>query len=353
MLVTLSNRTARLAAVQASSVWLDKDATVAKACRLIEEAGTAGASLIAFPENFIPGHPSWFHFQPAGSAKSLASAVKLFGQAVHIPGPEVDELCAAAARAEITVVMGLTEKIPGSDGTLYNTQLFIDSTGSVIGKHQKLVATMTERMVHSPGRAETQRTFATPLGEVSSLVCGENSNPLALAMIAASYPLVHVASWPAHVSPSSGGGVRDISLLVSRSTAHMLGTFVVSSNGVNSEDMIADIVVTDDDVTFLRDANKNGGACIVNPAGHVIAGPMEGNQEGILYADVDFASCTRARLVLDVAGHYNRPDVYQLTVNNSPVNLVSTVSSAATAGFSRSTDFEQSTIDEESPAAPS
>lgn len=329
--MVIKQQTAKLAAVQASSVWLDRDATVEKACALIAEAGLAGADLIAFPENFIPGHPSWFHYVPAGSAKSLASAVKLFDQAVEIPGKEVDALCSAAARAHITVVMGLTEKAPGSTGTMYNTQLFIDPSGEIIGKHQKLVATMTERMVHSPGRAETQRTFPTQLGQVSALVCGENSNPLALGMIAAAYPVVHVASWPAHVSPSSVGGVREISLLVSRGTAHMLGCFVVSASGVNSEEMISDIAMNDDDEAFLRDANKSGGACIVNPAGQVVAGPMRGGEEGILYADVDLTSCVRARLVLDVAGHYNRSDVYQLTVNNTPSDLVSTLANTPTS----------------------
>lgn len=324
----MKQQTARLAAVQASSVWLDRDATIAKACSLIAEAGAAGADLVAFPENFIPGHPSWFHYIPADSAKSLAAAVRLFDQAVEIPGDAVDALCRASARARITVVMGLTEKVPESTGTMYNTQLVIDTSGAIIGKHQKLVATMTERMVHSPGRAETQRTFSTKLGEVSALVCGENSNPLALGMIAAAYPVVHVASWPAHVSPSSLGGVREISLLVSRGTAHMLGCFVVSASGVNSEEMIADIAMNDVDEAFLRDAEKSGGACIVNPAGQVIAGPMPGGEEGILYADVDFSSCVRARLVLDVAGHYNRSDVYQLTVNNMSLDLVSTVEQA-------------------------
>lgn len=319
----------RLAAVQASSVWLDRDASVAKACVLIAEAGAAGADLVAFPENFIPGHPSWFHYTPAGSPRSLRLAVKLFNEAIEIPSDAVSALCRAAAQANTIVVMGLTEKMPDSTGTMYNTQLIIDESGEIVGKHQKLVATMTERMVHSPGRPETQRTFPTNVGEVSALVCGENSNPLALAMIAAAYPVVHVASWPAHVSPSSHGGVRDISHMVSRGTAHMLGCYVVSPSGVNSNEMIAEIALDAADDEFLRDPAKNGGACIVNPFGQIIAGPMPGNDEGILYADADPGLCVRARLVLDVAGHYNRSDVYKLTVNNAPSNLVSTVVDSA------------------------
>lgn len=312
-----------LAAVQASSVWLDRDATIDKACALIAEAGGAGASFLAFPENFVPGHPSWFHYVPAGHRESIDRAVRLVDQSVVIPGSSTDRLSSAARAAGVTVVIGMTERAPGASGTLYNTQLYLGPDGEIIGKHHKLVPTMTERMVHAPGAPETQRTFETPLGVVSSLVCGENSNPLALGMIAAQHPVIHVASWPAHVSPGSLGGVREISLIASQSVAHMLGSYVVSSNGVNGDDMIADIALTDDDRRFLADPEKNGGSCIVSPSGRLLAGPLEGNTEGILYADVDLQACVRSRLVIDMGGHYNRSDVYQLTVNNRSTPLVS------------------------------
>ncbi|GAA3739043.1 carbon-nitrogen hydrolase family protein [Leifsonia bigeumensis] len=314
-----------LAAVQASSVWLDREATIDKACGLIAEAGKAGASLVAFPENFVPGHPSWFHYLPGGHRDSISRALRLIDQSVTIPGPSTDRLAEAARMAGTTVVIGLTERAPGASGTLYNTQLCIGPDGALIGKHQKLVATMTERMVHSPGGAETQRTFETPLGVVSSLICGENSNPLALGMIAAQHPLVHVASWPAHVSPSSLGGVREISGIASRGVAHMLGCFVVSASGVNDAGMIADIAITDEDRAFLADPEKNGGACIVNPSGVIIAGPLEGNTEGIVTADVDFDACLRSRLINDMGGHYNRSDVYQLRVDNRAAPLVTLI----------------------------
>lgn len=312
-----------LAAVQASSVWLDREATIDKACSLIEEAGNAGATFIAFPENFVPGHPSWFHYIPAGHRDSIAKAVRLVDQSVVIPGTQTDRLAEAARAAGITAVVGVTERARGSSGTLYNTQLLFGPDGAMIGKHQKLVATMTERMVHAPGGPETQRTFDTPLGVVSALICGENSNPLALGMIAAQHPVIHAASWPAHVSPSSLGGVRDISHIASRGVAHMLGCFVVSASGINSPEMITDIAVTDQDRVFLHDPEKNGGACIVSPSGEVLAGPLEGNVEGLIYADVDLDACVRSRLVIDMGGHYNRSDVYHLSVDNRPRALVS------------------------------
>ena len=318
----MTKQTARLAAVQAAPVWLDRDATVEKACALIREAGEAGADLVGFPENFIPGHPSWYYFRPAHSDRSIALAVKLFQQSVEIPGEAVDALYRAAAGAGANVVMGLTERIPGSMGTLYNTQLFINSSGQITGKHQKLLATMSERMVHAPGGAETQRTFSTEIGEVSSLICGENSNPLAVGMIAAAYPTVHVASWPNNFMPGRGS-VRNGGLLASRNIAYMCKCFVISACGVNSEEMIADMSTSEADEAFMRDPGKTGGTCIINPLAEIIAGPMAGDEEGIIYADVDFEDCIRGRMLHDVAGHYNRTDVFRLLVNNQPSSLVS------------------------------
>jgi nitrilase len=321
-----TQQTAKLAAVQAAPVWLDRDATIDKACSIILEAGEAGADVVGFPENFIPGHPVWYYYHPATSEKSASLATKLFQQSVEIPSPAVEALCRAAARAGTTVVMGLTERVPGSTGTLYNTQLVIDSTGQITGKHQKLVPTIGERMVHTGGRPETQRTFPSEFGQISALACGENSNPLAVGMVAAAYPTVHVAAWPNHFIPAYCG-MRESSLLASRNIAYMCKCFVISSCGVNSEEMIADIAATEADAAFLRDLSKSGGTCIINPAAEVIAGPMGGQEEGILYADVDFEDCIRGRLVHDVAGHYNRADVYRLLVNNTSAELV-----AATTG---------------------
>ena len=313
----------RLAAVQAAPVWLDRDATVAKACDLIREAGAGGADLVGFPENFIPGHPSWYYFHPAHSDRSMELAIKLFRESVEVPSEAVDALCQAAGDAGVDVVMGLTERVPGSLGTLYNSQLFIDSSGRVAGKHQKLLATMSERMVHAPGGPETQQVFESRVGTLSSLICGEHSNPLAVAAIASKYPTVHVAAWPNNFMPGPGS-MRIGGLLAARNIAYMCKCFVISSCGVNSEAMIADMALTEADADFMRNPDKTGGTCIIAPSSEIIAGPMPGDQEGIAYADVDLEACIRGRLLHDVAGHYNRSDVYRLLVNNTPSRLVET-----------------------------
>jgi aliphatic nitrilase len=320
--------TIRLAAVQAAPVWLDREATAAKACALIEEAGAHGAQLVGFPENFLPGHPVWYNLLPVSSDRSRALAARLFAESVVIPGPEIDLLCRSAARANINVVMGLTEKKRGTTGTMYNTQLFIDSLGHIVGKHQKLVATTSERLVHAPGSRETQRSFRSELGVISSLICGENSNPLAIARIAADYPLVHVASWPSNFWSQGSVSMRSISQLCSRSVAFTCGCFVIASASVNSEAMISALAGTAEEQAFMRDPDRTGGSSIIDPTGQVVAGPMAGDQEGIIYADATLEECIRARMVHDHAGHYNRSDVYQLLVNNEEHELVMTTGPA-------------------------
>lgn len=156
-------------------------------------------------------------------------AVRLFKNSVEIPSPATDALCQAAADAQVYVVMGLTERRANTTGTLYNTQLFIDRRGEIIGKHRKLVPTVGERLVHSGGSGQTLGPFFTEYGPVSGLSCGENSNPLALAALAPRYTVVHVAGWPNHFVP----GLEDVtgnrvlesmpesSLLASRNVAFM------------------------------------------------------------------------------------------------------------------------------------
>lgn len=338
----------RLGAVQAAPVWLDRDATITKACDIIRHAN---ADLLAFPENFVPGHPSWYYFHPASGATSRRFAAELFEQSVVVPSEATDALCAAAASAGVNVVIGVTEKRQETTGTLYNCQLFIDSSGRLRAMHEKLVATATERLVHGPGRRETQRSFRADFGTVSSLICGENSNPLAVARVAAEYPVVHVASWPNNFSQGSAG-MRSCSLLASRSVAYSCGCFVILSASTNSEQMVAALAASADDEAFMRDPEKTGGSAIINPVGEVIAGPLPGDQEGVVYADVDLAECIRAKGVHDFAGHYNRADVYQLSVNTEPSELV-TIGAATGPGGAQSSGVEGAeATDVRAPRAP-
>lgn len=313
----------RGAAVQAAPVFLDRDASVDKAIGLIEQAGAEGAQIIGFPEGFIPAHPIWFHFHPGTSREATRLSLELFKNAVEVPGPQIDALAAAARRAGAHVVIGICERLSGTFGTMYNTQVFLSPTDGYIGKHQKLVPTVGERLVHRPGGPETFGVFATPWGPISGLMCGENSNPLAIFALTAEATRVHVMAWPNHF-PTPALPMPEISLVAARAFAQMSKAWVISASAVVDDRIRSIIPSGEEDEAFLGRADVGGGSCIVAPDTRVVAGPAVGNEQLILYADMDFDVGVRMKLRHDLAGHYNRPDVFRLLLNRQPAPLIHT-----------------------------
>jgi len=305
----------KVAAVQAASVFLDREKSTAKACRLIHEAGQKGARVIGFPEGFIPAHPVWYHHHVATGRVANDLAVLLFANAVEIPGPEIVALCAAARDANAYVVMGVCEKLPQTIGTMFNTQVYIGPDGRVIGKHQKLVPTVGERLVHMGGFGDTFGAFQTEFGPMSALICGENSNPLAVFALTAEGTRIHVMSWPNHF-PTSGDPMRNRVSVDSQAFAQMSKAFVVSACGTVDENTIEVLQAGPEAEKFLRSPDCCGGSVIVAPNSRIIAGPL-GAEEGILYADCDLELGVQMKLRHDFAGHYNRPDIFHLQINRS------------------------------------
>jgi aliphatic nitrilase len=312
--------TIRAAAVQAASVFLDREGSTAKACDLIREAGRKGARLVAFPEGFIPAHPIWFHFHPASGKVATELSIELFKNAVEIPGPEIELLGRAAAEANAYVVIGVCEKLPNTFGTLYNSQVFIGPDGQLLGKHQKLMPTVGERLVHTGGHGDTLTAFQTDFGPASALICGENSNPLAIFALTTQYPLVHVQSWPNHF-PTFGDPLRKRVMIDSQAFAQMSKAWVVASCGTVDEHTIDRLQLSREQEEVIRNPDFAGGSVIVNPLSQVVAGPL-GHEEDILYADCDLELGIRMKLRHDFAGHYNRPDVFQLQVNRTSPGLI-------------------------------
>ncbi len=227
----------KVAAVQAASVFLDREGSTQKACRLIREAGQKGARVIAFPEGFIPAHPVWYHHHAATNAIANKLAVELFKNSVEIPGPETDALCAAAQSANAYVVIGVCEKVPNTTGTMFNTQVYIGPDGTLIRKHQKIMPTVGERLVHMGGYGDTFGAFQSEFGPMSGLICGENSNPLAVFALIAEGTRIHVMSWPNHF-PTSGDPLRNRVAIDSQAFAMMSKALVVSSFGPVDERVI-------------------------------------------------------------------------------------------------------------------
>ena len=314
----------RGAVVQAAPVFLDREATLDKAIALIAEAGSNGAQIVAFPEGFIPAHPIWFHFHSGTDRHATKLSVELFKNSVEVPGPHIDALVRAAAEAGTYVVMGVCEKMPGTFGTMYNTQVFISPTEGYLGKHQKLMPTVGERLVHRAGGPETFGVFPSQFGPVSGLMCGENSNPLAIFALTAEATRIHVMAWPNHF-PKPALPMPEISLTAARAFAQMSKAWVLSASAVVDDRVREMVPLADTDLEFLARDDIGGGSCIVAPDTRVVAGPVVGNEELILYADMDLEVGVKMKLRHDLAGHYNRPDVFRLLVNKRSAPLLQSV----------------------------
>jgi len=301
----------KIAAVQAAPVFMDLDATIEKACRLIGEAAQGGASLVAFPEAFVPGYPIWVWFVPPGKTHPLrALYTRLHANSISIPGPAVDRLGEAAAEWGVTVAIGVNERnSEGSDSTLFNTLLYLGPDGRVLGRHRKLIPTAGERLVWGQAAGSDLEVFDLPFGKVSGLLCWENYMPLARYTLSAKGEQIHVA-------PTWDRGEPWISTM--RHVAKESRCFVLGTCQAFHIDDIPDDFDFKSEYLAEVDGWLNPGlSVIVDPDGVVVAGPLEG-EEGILYADVHPDQLIGPRWQLDTAGHYSRPDVFELRVHNEP-----------------------------------
>jgi predicted amidohydrolase len=314
----------RVAAVQAAPAFLNREATVEKAVRLIAEAAAGGAGLVAFPETWIPGYPAWI-FGAAGWDDAAQKRVfgRLNANAVEVPGPAVDALCAAAKEAGVVVAIGMTERdAKTSRGTLYNSILYVSERGEVLGVHRKLMPTHAERIVWGQGDGSTLHVFDTTIGRVGGLACWEHWMPLTRFAMHAKGEQIHVAAWPEVGDP-------DLHRFCTRHYAFEGRCFALCVMGarLRPEHLPDDFELreamgaTDDFV----DREQTGGSCVFAPDGTIVADSVAG-EEMIVYADIDLGRIPEEQAALDVVGHYNRPDVFSLTVDERPLEAMSTIS---------------------------
>jgi nitrilase len=308
----------KIAAVQSSPEFLDLPATVDKACGLIQEAGGEGARLVAFPEAYIPGYPVWAWFIPPAHTHPLRELyAELHRNSVTVPGPETELLGKAAAEVGATVAIGVNERNSESSGTtLFNTLLYIGSDGAVIGKHRKLVPTGGERLVWGRGDGSDLEVFDLPFGKVGGLMCWENYMPLARYALSAWGEQIHVA-------PTWDRGEPWISTM--RHVAKESRTFVLGCCQAFHKDHIPDrFSFKDKYLEGVEGWLNPGHSVIVDPDGKIVAGPAE-EEETILYAEVHPDQLVGPRWQLDVAGHYGRPDVFELVVHRRQTHFFRTV----------------------------
>jgi predicted amidohydrolase len=304
------------AAVQATPVWFDLAASVDKAVRLIEEAATEGARLIAFPETWIPGYPAYVYGSAEWDERSAKEVHReLLRNSITVSGPEMGRLRDAARRCGAMVVIGVNERDDDfSGGTIYNSMVYISSAGELLGVHRKLIPTHAERLIWGRGDGSGLHVFDTELGRVGGLVCWEHWMPLSRYAMHAKGEQVHVATWPE---------VPEIHHLASRHYAFEGRCFVIcvgsylTLNDVPADFGRRDAMKAGGDFGGGADVLLPGGSGIIGPDGQWIAGPQAG-AETIVYGDIDLRRIGEEQLAFDAAGHYNRPDVFQLTVDERP-----------------------------------
>jgi predicted amidohydrolase len=290
-------QTVRVAAVQATPVILDAEASVEKAVDLMAQAAEEGAQLVVLPEAFVALYPgnAW-----AKGAASFAGFDELWermwANSVDVPGPLVSRLAEACGQHGVHCAIGVNERETERPGTLYNTLLLL-GPGGLLARHRKLMPTHHERLFHGIGSGDDLAPVPTPLGRIGGLICWENRMPLARYAVYRGGPQI----WVAPTADDSDGWLATV-----RHVAMESGAFVVSV-----PQFIPRAAFPRDFPVALpnRAVYGNGGAAIIEPAwGEVISGPLYG-QEGILVADCDLREGLHAKRWFDAVGHYSREDV--------------------------------------------
>ena len=304
-------RTVRAALVQSAPVLFDTPRTLDKLAALTADAARQRAELVVFPEAFVGGYPKGHDFGVSVGLRTPEGRDdfrRLFENAIDVPGPATERIASVANRHGVHLVLGVIER---AGGTLYCSSLTFGSDGSLLGKHRKLMPTAMERVVWGSGDGSTLPVIDTPLGKIGSVICWENY-----------MPLLRTAMYAKGVELYCAVTVDDRETWVPtvRHIALEGRCFVLSACQVLRR---ADLPSGYPTGRFPADQEWliRGGSCVVGPLGALLAGPLYG-EECVLVADLDRADLARAKFDFDVVGHYARPDVFTLHVNERPMKPV-------------------------------
>ncbi len=302
----------RVAAVQASACPFDTNRAVEMVCSMTAEAAKEGSRLILFPEAYVGGYPWGLAFGTAVGGRSEVGR-RVFGRywesAIDVPGPEVERMCQVAGDFGVWLCVGVIERDSTySTGTLFCTLLYFGPNGELLGKHRKLKPTAAERLIWGEGDGSTLTTVETDFGRVGGLICWENYMPLARMTMYGKGVKIYLA-------PTADSRDRWQSTL--QHIALEGRCFVLGCNQYVTRDMYPKDLAIADELDVWPETLSAGGTAIYGPLGEVLGEPLW-NQAGIVYADLDMRSIHRSRFDFDVTGHYARPDVFRLIVDESP-----------------------------------
>lgn len=294
----------RAAAVQISPVLFSRDGTAEKVLQAIATAAKAGAQLVVFPETFIPYYPYFSFIQPP--VLMGKEHMRLYEEAVEIPGPVTDAVSRAARSYQIVVVLGVNER---DHGSLYNTQLVFDTDGSLLLKRRKITPTYHERMVWGQGDGAGLKVVDTAIGKLGALACWEHYNPLARYALMAQHEQIHCSQFPGSMVGQIFADQIEVTI---RHHALEAGCFVVNATGWLTPEQVSQICP---DEKLQRALSGGCYTAIIGPEGTPLCPPIiEG--EGMAIADLDFSLITKRKRMMDSVGHYARPDLLQLRLNN-------------------------------------
>ncbi|MBA2621859.1 MAG: carbon-nitrogen hydrolase family protein [Acidobacteria bacterium] len=304
------SKTTTVGIIQASPVYNDLTASVEKAVAKIEEAAKMGAKVVAFGETWLAGYPAWLDHSPNAALWNHEPTKNVYAtmrqNSVVVPSTETRILGEAARANKITLVIGANERVEKGigNGTLYNSLLTFDETGTLLNHHRKLIPTYSERLVHGQGDGDGLNAVDTAAARVGGLICWEHWMPLARQAMHNAGEQIHVAVFPT---------VHEMHQIACRQYAFEGRCFVLAVGLIMpAEDLPPELSQpenADSSSPVLR-----GGSCIIAPDGSFVVEPVF-DEEKIITAEIDLTMIDRETMTLDVSGHYGRADVFDFNVN--------------------------------------
>ena len=308
------NKKPRLAVLQSAPSYLNVADSLAKVESLLKEAAEQGAQLATFGETWFTGYPAWIDYCDEYAKWDFKPTKEVFARtyenSLDTTGPEVAQIGHWAKEFNLSIVMGINEKVSSGlgNGTIYNSLLTWNEKGELANHHRKLMPTYTEKLIYGQGDGKGLQAVETSAGRVGGLICWEHWMPLTRQTMYNSGEHIHVAVWPK---------VHEMLQIATRSYAFEGRCFAV---GVGQIMRVKDIPKELKLPTELQDKPEhmllNGGSCIVGPDGHYIMEPIW-DKEGVFVKEVDLNRCIEEKMALDVTGHYQRNDVFDLSINQT------------------------------------